>query len=98
MFGGLSFMVDGTLAVSVRSTGDLLVRCDPCRVEDLLGRPGVDWAQMKGKRMGRGWLAIGSTYVASQADLCFWVGVALERPGRERIVRDGSAADGRPGA
>lgn len=31
MFGGLSFMVDERLAVSVGSKGDLLVRADPGR-------------------------------------------------------------------
>jgi len=36
MFGGLSFMVNNRIVVSVRGGGDLLVRADPEQADELL--------------------------------------------------------------
>ena len=40
MLGGLSFMMNDKMVVSVRSDGDLLVRIDPARHDELVARPG----------------------------------------------------------
>lgn len=45
MFGGLSFMVNDRMAVCVRSDGDLLVRADPAKADDLLTRDGAGPAE-----------------------------------------------------
>ncbi len=46
MFGGLSFMVDESMVVAARSNGDLLVRIEPARNDELLKVPGANPAIM----------------------------------------------------
>ena len=58
MFGGLSFLVEEKMVVSVRGRGGLLVRCDPDQVEELLGRDGATRAEMRGRPMKEGWLHV----------------------------------------
>jgi len=77
MFGGLSFMVNDKLAVNATSRGDLLIRCDPDRVESLIAETAAEWAEMHGKQMGKGWLVIAADKLTGQDDLAFWIGVAL---------------------
>ena len=38
MFGGLAFLINGNMAVSVSSQGGLLVHVDPKETDELLGR------------------------------------------------------------
>ena len=78
MFGGLSFMVNDKLTVNATTRGDLLIRCDPDRVDSLIGETPAEWAEMNGKEMSRGWLVIAAEKVASDEDLAFWIGVALD--------------------
>lgn len=97
MFGGLAFMVDDAMVVCVMSDGDLLVRADPQRADDLLTARGARPAEMGGGRaMGKGWIAVGEDAVATDEGLDSWLGVALEyndaktdagRPGRGRKAR-----------
>lgn len=60
MFGGLSFMVDGHMVVSVSiGDADLLVRVDPHEGNRLLNHPGISRGVMgNGKTMAAGWLAV----------------------------------------
>ncbi len=53
MFGGLSFMVNGKLAASANSHGNIMVRCDPDRVDELLTHKGASWPEMRGKPMSK---------------------------------------------
>lgn len=46
MFGGLSFMVNEKMVVSVRGDGDLLVRTDPEQADELLTVKGARPAEM----------------------------------------------------
>lgn len=78
MFGGLSFMVNNKLTVNATPHGDLLIRCDPDRVEDLISETSAEWAEMNGKEMSKGWLVIAADKLASDNDLKFWIGVALD--------------------
>lgn len=78
MFGGLSFMVNEKLAVGANSNGDLLLRCDPEWVDDLLTGKGAQWAEMSGRQMGKGWLVVRAEGIATQENFNFWIGVALE--------------------
>lgn len=79
MFGGLSFMVNERMVVSVRSDGDLLVRADPERADELLAVKGAQPAEMgAGRAMGNGWISVAEEAVAANETLDFWIGVALE--------------------
>lgn len=82
MFGGLSFMVAGQIAVAARAGGELLVHVEPDRREELFGVDGAHPAVMgAGRVMRRGWLAVPPDGVASDERLSFWVGVGLATVG-----------------
>ncbi|MDQ1673870.1 MAG: hypothetical protein QOC98_2432 [Frankiaceae bacterium] len=76
MFGGLAFLIDGHLAVSANSRGDMLVRCDPAETEQLAEHPAVEPYVMRGKPM-TGWLDVGSAAIAEDSDLEGWVAVGV---------------------
>ena len=79
MFGGLSFMVNESMAVCAMSDGALLVRADPARADELLTINGAKPAEMgAGRAMGKSWVAVDNEAIASADDLDFWIGVALE--------------------
>lgn len=78
MFGGLVFMVNDAMVVCAMSNGDLLVRADPQRSDDLLTRTGARQAEMGGGRtMGKGWIAVDEEALATDEDLRSWLEVAL---------------------
>ncbi|MEO6955567.1 MAG: TfoX/Sxy family protein [Antricoccus sp.] len=79
MFGGLSFMIDGRMAVSVGREGDLLVRIDPTEHDQLLKMPGAQNAIMGADRpMGPGWITVQRTYLSISDQFSFWIRTALE--------------------
>jgi len=82
MFGGLSFMVNDKLAVGANTHGNLLVRVDPGRVEDLVAVTAAERAEMNGRPMSKGWLVVDSGDVTSDQDLNFWVSAALDYSNR----------------
>lgn len=77
MFGGLSFMVNDKLAISANTHGDLMIRCEPDRVDELLTRTGAQEAEMKGRKMSRGWIRIQPEGYATEADFDGWIDAAL---------------------
>jgi len=78
MFGGLSFMVDGRMAVAARRDGGLLVRTAPGRRDDLLRRGAEPAAMAAGRAMGEGWLTVPPALLDDDAELAFWLAVGLE--------------------
>jgi hypothetical protein len=80
MFGGLAFLVDGTMAVSASGQGGLLLRIDPDRAESLVSPPHVRRFEMRGREMD-GWLRVDAESVATDEGLRRWVdhGVAYAR-------------------
>lgn len=78
MFGGLAFLLDGHMAVTVSGAGDgaLMVRHDPA--EGLLGEAHVAPMEMRGSTM-TGWLLVGPAGLADDADLVRWVDVGAAR-------------------
>jgi len=77
MFGGRAFMVNEKMLVSVGRDGDLLVRVDPERSEELLAVPGARQAEMgAGRSMGTGWVTVAEQAVATDVALDFWISVA----------------------
>jgi TfoX/Sxy family transcriptional regulator of competence genes len=73
MFGGLAFLVDGSMAVAASGHGGLLLRVDPAQTQALVQAPNVERAVMRGREMD-GWLRVGAEAVAGDDDLERWVG------------------------
>lgn len=79
MFGALCFMVRGKMAVCVQSDGELLVRVNPDRSDELLARPGAKQAEMgPGRSMGKSWVSVTADGFATEELLALWMTVALE--------------------
>ncbi len=78
MFGGLSFMVDELMAVAAGRDGDLLVRTDPARYEDLLRQGGQPAYMGNDRPMGPGWLTVPPERIRSDEELAYWVTVGIE--------------------
>jgi TfoX/Sxy family transcriptional regulator of competence genes len=72
MFGGLSFLVGGHLAVGVSGSGGLLMRAEPGEAEELLSQPHVEPFVMRGRAMN-GWVRVSAEGVADDEALKRWV-------------------------
>ena len=72
MFGGLAFLVDGSLAVAASGKGGLMVRCDPARADELTAADGVARMVMRGREMD-GWLRVADDVVDDEDALRRWV-------------------------
>lgn len=81
MFGGRVFMVNGMLLVSAGGDGDLLVRVDPQRSDELLAVDGTRQAEMGGRSMGPSWMLVTADAVATDEGLTLWMDVALSYNG-----------------
>ena len=81
MFGGLSFMVNGKIAVVANHQGGVMIRCAPERVDDLLAGTAATRAEMNGRTMSNGWLVVGAEEIRSADHLQFWIRLALEHAG-----------------
>jgi TfoX/Sxy family transcriptional regulator of competence genes len=71
MFGGIAFMIRGNMAVGVSGDG-LMVRVGKEAHDDLVTEPGARTFDMSGRPM-RGWLAVSTEGIASDASLDSWV-------------------------
>jgi TfoX/Sxy family transcriptional regulator of competence genes len=80
MFGGLAFMVDEKMVVSVSGGGGaLLVRVSRSRDAEYLQMAGARRAEMgKSRSMGEGWIAVDEQALAEDRVLHFWIDAALE--------------------
>lgn len=74
MFGGLSFLVDGHMAVAVSRDGGLLVRVDPSSSDDLVAS-GPATPMVMGGRPMRGWVRVAAEHLATKRQLNRWVGL-----------------------
>ncbi|MHB8453007.1 MAG: TfoX/Sxy family protein [Mycobacteriales bacterium] len=74
MFGGLAFLVAGTLAVAASGQGGLLVRVDPARAEHLLATTDARPMEMKGRAV-RGWLHIDGDDLRTKRQLAKWIAI-----------------------
>jgi TfoX/Sxy family transcriptional regulator of competence genes len=71
MFGGLAFLLDGNLAVGVRSD-DLMVRVGPEAADEALERPHARPSYM-GERLMKGWILVAPAGLAGEEELAQWV-------------------------
>lgn len=72
MFGGLSFLINGNMAIGASGQGGILVRVDPDESEALVSSSKARLMEMRGREM-RGWLRVDSEDVASDDELRGWV-------------------------
>ncbi len=72
MFGGLAFLLDGRMSVSVSSQGGLLLRVDPDEQEALLARPHTSRFVMRDKAM-TGWMRVAPEALEGDQELSDWV-------------------------
>jgi hypothetical protein len=68
MFGGVAFLIQGSMAVSASSQGGLRLRVDPARAESLISEPYVRRFQMRGRKMD-GLLRVDAGVVGGADDL-----------------------------
>ena len=72
MFGGYGFMLNGNMVVGSMSTGDLLLRADPQRMDETLSLSGA--APMKmGERLMTGFYTVDFDAIANDDDLKTWI-------------------------
>jgi TfoX/Sxy family transcriptional regulator of competence genes len=72
MFGGLSFLVNGNMAVAASGQGGLLVRVDPAESDELIGSSNARPMEMRGRQMP-GWLRVDGADVQANDELSTWV-------------------------
>ncbi len=73
MFGGLAFLLNGNMCVSVSGQGGLLLRVSPEETEALLRAPHARVFEMRGRAM-QGWLRVDEEGVRTKRQLQRWVG------------------------
>jgi TfoX/Sxy family transcriptional regulator of competence genes len=80
MFGGLAFLLNGRMSVSVSGQGGLLLRVEPAETDALLAKPHARPFEMRGRAMD-GWLRVDAEGVRTKRQLERWVarGVAYAR-------------------
>ena len=76
MFGGIAFMVDGKMCVTV-GKGRIMSRLDPANHDTALGRKGCTTVVMKGREY-RGYVRIAGDVLSTKRDLDYWVKLALD--------------------
>ncbi len=74
MFGGLAFLIGGTMAIAASGQGGLLVRADPAESHRLVATGSASVAVMRGRPMP-GWLRVPSDQVKTKRQLQKWVTV-----------------------
>jgi TfoX/Sxy family transcriptional regulator of competence genes len=74
MFGGLSFLIRGHMAVAASGQGGVLVRVDPAESDRLVETSSATLMDMGGRTM-RGWLRVDEDSVRTKRQLARWVGM-----------------------
>ncbi len=72
MFGGLAFLIEGSMTIAVSGQGGLMTRVDPDEGVALVERDGVA-PMIMNRRPMRGWLRVAPDVVADDASLDEWV-------------------------
>lgn len=72
MFGGLSFLIGGNMAVAASGQGGVLVRVDPEESDTLVATTNARLMEMRGRSM-RGWLRVDPEDLRTKRPLAHWV-------------------------
>jgi len=80
MFGGLSFLIGGNMAVAASGQGGLLARVDPQESDALVAASSARLLEMRGREMP-GWLRVDTEHLQTAQELSAWVdrGVSYAR-------------------
>lgn len=80
MFGGLTFLVGGNMAVSASGKGGIMVRVDPNESDRLVESTPAEFMVMRGRQMD-GWLRVQPVDIRTKRELAKWVtlGVTFAR-------------------
>ena len=76
MFGGLAFLIAGTMAVTASSAGGMMLRVDPATEAHLVNGRDIVPMEMRGRPMA-GWLHLAPEALESDADLGHYVRLGL---------------------
>lgn len=76
MFGGLAFLLNGTMSVAASGQGGLMLRCRPERTEEFIAE-GAERVVMRGKAMD-GWIRVGDELLADDDAFARWVRIGLD--------------------
>ena len=74
MFGGLAFLIGGTMAVAVSGQGGLLVRVAAAETDAIVAASNARPMEMRGKPM-QGWVRVDSDDLRTKRQLVKWVGI-----------------------
>jgi hypothetical protein len=77
MFGGLAFLINGHMSVSVSGKGGLMLRCDPEETDRLLNKPFASIFEMRGRMMD-GWLRVDAAGLKTRAQLGRWTAIGVD--------------------
>ena len=80
MFGGLAFLINGNMSVTMSGRGGLLLRVDPAETAGLLGNQHAHPFEMRGRAMD-GWLRIEVEGVRTKRQLERWVALGIAYAG-----------------
>jgi TfoX/Sxy family transcriptional regulator of competence genes len=75
MFGGLAFLIDGKMALTISHRGGLMVRTDPAGAEELIAKTNARQIEMRGRPMP-GWLHVADSDIRTARQLARWVRIA----------------------
>lgn len=76
MFGGVGFMLGGNMLIGTTAKGALLVRIDPAKADEALGR-GAELMHM-GPRLMSGFVSVGVERLPDEAALKDWIAYATK--------------------
>jgi TfoX/Sxy family transcriptional regulator of competence genes len=78
MFGGLAFIINGNMCVSVNNKPDhiMMVRIDP-KNQEIFKRKGAKIAIMRGLEMP-GWIFLTQDAIRTEEDIEYWIKLALD--------------------
>lgn len=76
MFGGLAFLIDGSMALAVSGAGGIMVKVGPGSAAALVATTPAAPVEM-GARVMRGWVRLHPEHLDSDDDLAAWVARGL---------------------
>ncbi|TDH28577.1 TfoX family protein [Segetibacter sp. 3557_3] len=76
MFGGLAFMVDKKMCVTV-GADRMMFRINPVLHEEAVSKPGCSTVSMGGRQY-KGYVHVATTNLANEDDFAYWLRLALD--------------------